>query len=112
VIETLAGIKGDPSTKIENLAGALRISPEGTTAENLQLLVPSIGAMSGSGTISPANAVDFRMTANVGGRSIPFLVQGTTADPSFRPDVKAVVKDKAAGLAGGLIKGLFNRKKN
>jgi AsmA protein len=112
VIGALAGIKPDSTTKIQTLAGAIRMSPEGTAAENLQLVVPSIGEMAGAGTISPANALDFKMTAKVSGQSIPFLVTGTMADPSFRPDVKSVVKEKATGVAEGLLKGLFNRKKN
>jgi AsmA protein len=111
VIQALAGIKSDNSTKIQTLAGAIRMSPEGTAAESLQLVVPSIGEMAGGGTISPANALDFRMTAKVAGQSIPFLVSGTTADPSFRPDVKTVVTQKATSVAEGLIKGFLNRKK-
>jgi hypothetical protein len=46
-------------------------------------------------------------------------VQGTCADPIFRPDLKAVanerVKSVERGLekkAGGLIKGLLGGKKN
>jgi AsmA protein len=108
VIQALAGIRPDANTKIQTLAGAVRMSHEGTTAENLQLVVPSIGDMAGAGTISPANALDFKMTAKVSGQSIPFLVTGTMADPSFRPDVKSVVTDTAKGL----LKGLFNPKKN
>ena len=108
VIEALAGIKPDGTTKIQTLAGAIRMSHEGTAADNLQLVVPSIGEMAGAGTISPANALDFKMTAKVSGQSIPFLVTGTMADPTFRPDVKAVVTEKAKGL----LKGLFNPKKD
>lgn len=111
-IQALTGIGADRNTTIQTLAAAIRLSSEGAAAENLQLVVPSIGEMAGGGTISPANALDFRMTARVAGQSIPFLVGGTTADPAFRPDVKAVVTEKAKGLAGGLLKGLLNRKKN
>ncbi len=120
VVEALAGMKGGPNTEIQSLGGNLRIGPEGTAAENLQLVVPAIGQLAGSGTISPANALDFRMTAklhtaglmaSVADSAIPFLVQGTCADPVFRPDVKSVVKDKARSVAGSLLKGLFGGKK-
>ena len=43
--------------------------------------------------------------------AIPFTVGGTAADPVFRPDVKAVVREEAgkaaAKAAGSLLKGLF-----
>jgi AsmA protein len=111
VLQALAGIQGNPSTQIQKLSGSIRTSPDGTAAENLQLLVTSIGEIAGGGTISPENALDFRMTAKAAGQSIPFVVQGSAADPVFRPDVKAVFKEKAKGIADGL-KGLFGRKKN
>jgi hypothetical protein len=54
----------------------------------------------------------------VGNTPIPFTVQGTCADPIFRPDLKAVVKEKVKSVegglekaAGGLIKGLLGKKK-
>ena len=59
------------------------------------------------------------LLAVVGNTPIPFTVQGTCADPVFRPDVKAVAKDKLKSLegglekaGGGLIKGLLGGKKN
>jgi AsmA protein len=111
VIATLAGMSATPSTKIETLGATVRMSPEGTTAENLALTVQSIGELAGAGTISPANALDFRMTAKVAHQAIPFLVTGTTTDPSFRPDVKAVVAEKAKGVAGGLLDRFLGGKK-
>lgn len=43
---------------------------------------------------------------------IPFTVQGTCADPVFRPDMKAVVKEEVKGAAGGLIRGLLGGAKH
>jgi hypothetical protein len=45
------------------------------------------------------------------GFSIPFTVQGTCADPVFRPDLKALAKEKVKSVTGGLQKaagGLLN----
>jgi len=39
------------------------------------------------------------MNAALGGMGIPFAIQGTTSDPKFVPDVKAV----AAGLLKGAL---------
>jgi len=103
------------------------VAPDGAAAREITLVVPSIGNLNGEGTVSPANQLDFRLRANVhtGGllavvdnTPIPITVQGTCADPIFRPDVKAVVAEKvkslegdAAKAAGGLIRGLLGGKK-
>lgn len=117
-IEKLAGIQGGPNTQIETLAAAVRAAPEGMSAHDMKLVLPAIGDLTGAGSISPANALDFRMTASVrtsgllrvvANTPIPFTVQGTCADPVFRPDVKAVVKEKVESV-GGLVKGLFGGK--
>jgi hypothetical protein len=59
------------------------------------------------------------LLAVVGNTPIPFTVSGTCADPVFRPDMKAVVKEKVKSVESGLektgvglIKGLLNGKKN
>jgi AsmA protein len=124
VIETLTGMQRSTDTQIQTISGNIRVAPEGTTADSLQLIVPAIGELSGGGTISPAKALDFKMTAKlhtsgvmaaVGNSSIPFLVQGTASDPVFRPDVRAAVsqgaKNYGVKAASGLLKGLLGGKK-
>jgi len=120
-IEKLAGIKGGPDTEIETLSANVRVAPDGASAQDMKLVVPAIGELSGAGTVSPANDLDFKMSATVhtsgllavvGNTPIPFTVEGTCADPVFRPDLKAVAKEKVKGLEGGLIKDLLGRKKN
>jgi AsmA protein len=117
-IEKLAGIKASPDTEIQTLGATVRVAPEGASAQEMRLVVPAIGDLSGAGTVSPANVLDFKMSATVhtsgllavvGNTPIPFTVEGTCADPVFRPDVKAVVKEKMKGVAGGLLKGLIGK---
>jgi AsmA protein len=126
-IEKLAGIKEGPDTEIQVLSANLRSAPEGTSAQDMKLVVPAIGELSGAGTVSPANALNFKMSAIVhtsgllsvvGNKPIPFTVEGTSSDPVFKPDYGAVVKEEVKGLegdvgkaAGGLVDGLFGRKK-
>jgi AsmA protein len=125
-IEKLAGIKGGPDTEIQTLSANVRVAPEGASAQEIRLIVPALGELSGAGTVSPANALDFRMTATVhagglltpiGDTAIPFTIAGTCAQPEFRPDVKALVheevKKEAGKVAGDLLKGLLGgQKKN
>ena len=127
-IERLAGIHGGPDTDIQTLSANLKIAPDGMSADAVQLVVPVIGNLDGGGTISPANALDFKMRATlhtaalaavISNTPIPFTIEGTAANPVFRPDIKAVVNEKvksiegsAAKAAGGLLKGLLGGKKN
>ncbi len=117
-IEKLAGIKGSPNLDVQELSTNLRVAPEGTDASDIKLIVPAIGELQGAGTVSPDNALDFKMralvqtsgfAAGLRDQPIPFTVQGTCADPVFRPDVKAVVKDEIKGVAGGLLRGLIGK---
>jgi AsmA protein len=119
-IERLAGIKSGPDTEIETLSASVRVAPEGAAAQDMKLSVPAIGQVTGAGAISPANELDFNMSATVhtsgllrvvSDTPIPFTVQGTCSDPVFRPDVKAVVKEKAKSAAGEWVRGLLGGKK-
>jgi AsmA protein len=98
------------------------VAPEGTRADNINLTVPAIGIVTGSGTISPAGALAFRMTAElhggvVGGltkvagiggggqNQIPFAIEGTTSDPKFVPDVAGVAAGLVTSQLGNAVKG-------
>jgi AsmA protein len=113
VLSALTGLKGGSDTVIQTLSSNLRISPEGIRADNLKLIVPAIGTMTGRGTIGANNALDFHMVATLANpgqgsmlgqmaagipilgqsatRTIPFMIQGTTSAPVFVPDVAGMV---------------------
>jgi AsmA protein len=104
-ISALTGSKSGPDTSIQNFSTNVRYSPSGVQTENIDLVVPAIGTVTGNGTVSPQNALDFKMVAalsggvgggltkmaSMGGKGIPFFVQGTASDPKFVPDVKGMV---------------------
>jgi AsmA protein len=126
-IERLAGIKGGPDTEIETLSGNLRLAPEGTAVQEIRLIVPAIGEISGGGNVSPAKALSFKMSALlhtsgiaavIGREPIPFAIEGTCSEPVFRPDVKGVAAEEvkrieggAAKAADGILRGLLDRQK-
>jgi AsmA protein len=85
-------------TTIQNFSADVHMAPEGTRADNIDLIVPSLGTVTGAGTVSPSNALAFKMKAD----NIPFLVEGTTASPKFVPDVK--------GMAGSLLNDALSNK--
>ena len=89
---------GEKDTTIQNFSADVHMAPDGTRAENIDLIVPSLGTVTGAGTVSPSNALNFKMKAD----NIPFLIEGTTSDPKFLPDVK--------GMAGGLLNNALGNK--
>jgi AsmA protein len=107
-IAALAGKQTGNDTTIKNFSSDVRVAPEGTQANNINLTVPSIGVLTGAGVVSPANELAFKMNAAVSGLGIPFAIQGTTADPKFVPDVKGM----ATGLLQGVLKGQGNNQQN
>lgn len=133
VIEALAGIPSSPNTDIQTLGADVRSSPSGAAIDNLQFIVPTIGQLTGAGTVSPAQALDFKMRVTLhtsgavlaalgqkGDTSVPFIIAGTSSSPAFRPDVKGIAQQKIQSLtgnsdlgkaAGGLLKNLFGGNK-
>ena len=120
VMEELAGLKAGPHTEIEKFHASMKYAPDGSQVEDIDLVVPSIGEMTGSGTVSPAHELNFKMRAavrSVAGKladigekgGVPFTITGTSEKPEFKPDVKDIVKEKLKDLTGGLFGG---KKKN
>ncbi|HXJ05879.1 MAG TPA: AsmA family protein [Candidatus Acidoferrum sp.] len=125
-VAALAGIKTGKDLDIEKLTTNLRMAPNGLQAENFLAVVPSLGNLTGAGTVDSKNNLDFKMVASLtsaasgaatpvssvagllgqatgggsggckNGMTVPFQIHGTTADPKFIPDV--------GGLAAGLLK--------
>jgi len=125
-IEKLAGMKGGPDTEIDTLTANVKASQGGgAELDKISLAVPSIGDLTGAGTISPSNQLDFRLKATVhtggllalaGKTAIPVAVKGTAANPVFVPDVKALATQEVKSLVdapstvGGVLGGLFGGK--
>jgi AsmA protein len=115
-ISALSGAKTGPDTSIQNFSSDVRYSPAGVQTQNINLILPTLGTVTGSGTVSPQNALDYKMTADLSGSvvsgvsqmaglsgkgaSIPFFIQGTAADPKFIPDVKGIVGSQLKNQLG------------
>jgi AsmA protein len=115
---SLAGVSKVGDTDIQTFSTDVRVAPEGIRSDNVNLVVPSIGSMTGSGTISADHKLDFKMIAHLGrqsssaaqplakaaaGGGIPFKVEGTTSNPQIVPDVGGIVGGYANGLKNGAI---------
>jgi AsmA protein len=121
-ISKLSGAKTGLDTSIENLSTDARVAADGVRTDKINLKIPALGVLTGSGTISPGGAMEFKMTALLNGaivtavtklaglgdqgESIPFFIRGTTSNPSFLPDMKGM----ATGQIGGQLKDFLKKR--
>ncbi|HTG28061.1 MAG TPA: AsmA family protein [Methylomirabilota bacterium] len=121
-ISAITGLKSGKDLDIEKMTANLRMTRDGLRADNFIAILPAFGQIVGAGTIDAKNNLDFKMAATLksgianvanptgaltsvlgGGSSgckngvtVPFKIEGTTADPKFVPDV--------GGVAAGMLK--------
>jgi AsmA protein len=117
-VAQLTGINISPNTDFDTISAAIHSAGGGMRVENILVVAPAIGELAGAGTISPSNALDFKMRAKLhtgalmnivsptGQTAVPFSIQGTSAEPRFVPDVKGMAVGIAAGIAGDKLKPL------
>jgi AsmA protein len=130
-LSAIPGLAGKPSgndTAIQNLSCDVRNAPDGTRLDKIDAVIPSIGTVTGAGTISSNKELNFKMLANLAGAGagvanvagfgaggIPVTVGGTTSNPTFAPDMKAVagdaLKNVIPGGKGNPLGGFFGKKK-
>jgi AsmA protein len=120
-VASLAGIRPSSVTEIEKFISDLRLSAEGIQASNLVMIVPTLGQLTGNGTVGSSFALDFKMQArlnsaggvvgsltrlagvNAGNEiNVPFFIRGTASNPTFVPDAK--------GLAGSILESAISGK--
>jgi AsmA protein len=110
-------------TQIQRLTSNIHYSPAGIDTSNIVLVVTGIGQVTGSGTLSSNNALNFHLVAqlssgggvmgNTLGKTVsmaklPFAVQGTASQPKIIPDVGGAMGGMVSGLGGtlgGVAKG-------
>ena len=118
-IPALSGKAGGKDTTLQNVSTTVRVAPEGTQANAINVTIPSLGVVTGAGTVSSSGALNFEMNADLSGRSgagvvqkagiggqgggIPFSIEGTTSDPKFVPNVKAIAGKAIASKVGAAI---------
>src|SRR5579859_2968447 len=126
-IASFTGNKGSTDTLIQTFSSALRVAPEGIKADNIVLDVPSLGVVTGNGVISGNNALDFKMLVKLSGtannllgsltgasasaqsKGLPFLIEGTTSNPVFRPAIGGAV---AGDIQNSLLQAVQGNKGN
>lgn len=133
---------GSMDTLIQTFSSAMRVAPDGIRAENIVLDVPSMGTLTGNGIIASNSSLDFKMLLKLSGgvsnllgsltgiststqsKGLPFLIEGTTSNPVFRPALGEAMKgnlqstlqnlggkDNSQPNLKGVLGGLLNKNK-
>ena len=64
-VASLAGIKTGKDLNIEKVTSNLRVAPTGIRADNFLAVLPTIGNLTGAGTVDSRNVLDFKMLATL-----------------------------------------------
>ena len=119
-IAKFTGGQGGPNTTIQKFTSNVRVAPDGIQANAIDAVVAGIAEATGSGTVSPAGALNFNMVATLSGGAlgavpglklasaggptkVPFAIQGTTSDPKFVPNVGAMATSAVSGVAASQL---------
>jgi AsmA protein len=90
-VASLAGIKSGKDLNIEKLTSNLRVAPTGIQADNFIAVLPTIGNLTGAGTVDAKNALNFKMLATL------------TKEASSAAGSAVGAGNGAAGALGGLL---------
>jgi AsmA protein len=121
-------VKTGATTDVERLRVNVRITNGGIVAEGIYAVIPAMGELSGKGSISPANQLDFDLIAKVASTSglgkvgvslfsalnggsgkksgVPLRITGTPDEPYITADVGGVFKKTTRPITS-----IFGKKK-
>jgi AsmA protein len=126
-IAALSGVKTGDTTEFEKLRVSVRITNAGVVANKIEAVIPAMGELTGSGTVSPADQLDFNLVVKVasatgigkvgvglltklnslgGASGVPLRVTGTPDEPYITADVGGLVQKKTKSIAS-----IFGKKK-
>ncbi|HXN98117.1 MAG TPA: AsmA family protein [Candidatus Acidoferrales bacterium] len=125
-IAALSGVKTGDTTNFQKLRLNVRVTGAGVVADNIEATIEGMGELSGSGTVSPADQLDFNLTvknpptkgiaAKVGvgllsklngsggnsgnGSGVPMHVGGTSEEPYITASIGGVVGKTTKSILG------------
>ena len=123
-IAALSGIKTGDTTEFEKLRVDVRMTNDGVAADNIEAVIAGVGNLTGSGTVSAADQLDFNLTVRVesakgiskvgvglltalngaggstgNGSGVPMHISGTPDEPYITASVGGVVGRKTKSIA-------------
>jgi AsmA protein len=126
-IAALSGMKTGDTTEFEKLRVNVQITNAGVVLRKIEAVIPAMGDLTGSGTVSPADQLDFnlvmtgtsatgigkvgvglltKLNGSGGSSGVPLRVTGTPDEPYITADVGGIVGKKTKSIAS-----FFGKKK-
>ncbi|MFZ3333443.1 MAG: AsmA family protein [Candidatus Acidiferrales bacterium] len=129
-IAALSGVKTGDSMKFQKLRVYVRVTNAGVVADRIEAVIPAMGELTGNGTVSADNQLDFNLIVKVAsangvgklgvgllsklrgsgdsgkGSGVPMRVTGTPDEPYITADVGGIVTNRAKSIAS-----IFGKKK-
>ncbi|MGB7731609.1 MAG: AsmA family protein [Candidatus Acidiferrum sp.] len=130
-IAALSGLKTGDTTNIERLRVNVRITNEIVVVDEIDAVIPAVGELTGNGTVSSADELDFNLIAKIDSAQgigkvgaglltklngsdetsknmtgVPLRVLGTPEDPNITADVGGIFQKKKKSIAA-----FFGKKK-
>jgi AsmA protein len=100
-VASLAGIKSGKDLNIEKLTSNLRMATDGLRADNFLAVVPTIGELTGAGTVDAKNALDFKMIATLSKEASSAASSGSAAGGAAETLGGLLGKVSGGGGGGG-----------
>jgi AsmA protein len=97
-VSALTGLKTGKDLDVEKLTTNVHMAPNGLRAENFIAVVPSVGNLTGAGTLDAKNNLDFKMAATLTGGAIGAMGSAGGGVGSL---VGALGGSKGSGCKGG-----------
>lgn len=97
----LGGGGGSNDTEIQTLSANVHNAPSGTKFDSIDLVLPSIGTVTGNGTVSSTGQLDFKMVANLSSG----LGKGIGAVTSVAGGAAGALSSLGGGRTGGNSSG-------
>jgi AsmA protein len=126
-IAALGGMKTSDTTEFEKLRVNVHITDAGVAANKIDAVIPALGELTGAGTVSPVNQLDFNLLVKVASATgigkvgvglisklngsgdasgVPLHITGTPDDPFITADVGGIVQKKTKSITS-----IFGKKK-
>ncbi len=118
ITQLLGGIPVSENTLVQNLSTDAQYANNTIQTQNINVIVPSLGTVTGSGTMVPGGGpLDYKMNASLTGSitsglakmaglsgkgtNVPFLIRGTSSDPKFELNATGLLGGRGNGGAQG-----------
>jgi len=104
-VAALAGIKTGNDLEIQKFTSNVHFAPTGLQANNIDLVVPSLGTVVGNGTLDSKNNMDFKLVATVNSSLVNTAAAGAAGGA-----LGAATGGTMGGIAGQVLGGGANCK--